>query len=99
MVTRAPRTAVDVRSMARSHTETMLRVLSSIAKQAKAPASARVQAAGILLERGWGKSEQAHVGVDGGDIRVTIRQIIENVDDSAMKVIEHEDQDEGPATP
>jgi hypothetical protein len=30
-----------------------------------------------FLDRGWGKPEQAHVGPDGGDIRVTIRQIIE----------------------
>jgi hypothetical protein len=35
-------------------------------------------AAGILLDRGWGRALQSHVGEDGGDIRVTIRQIIEN---------------------
>jgi hypothetical protein len=34
------------------------------------PAAARVSAAGILLDRGWGKAPQSHVGEDGGDLRV-----------------------------
>jgi hypothetical protein len=36
-----------------------------------------VQAANILLDRGWGKPPQAHTGEDGDDIKVTIRTIIE----------------------
>ena len=40
--------------------------------------AARVQAANILLDRGWGKPAQAHTGEDGGDISVTIRQIVES---------------------
>jgi hypothetical protein len=58
-----------------------LRVLSGIAAQPKSPASARVHAAAILLERGWGKPEQGHTiaGRDGGDIKVVIRQIVESV--------------------
>lgn len=40
---------------------------------------ARVQAAGILLDRGWGKAAQPVTGQDGeGDIRITIRNIIES---------------------
>jgi hypothetical protein len=38
-------------------------------------------AAVALLDRGWGKPEQSHVGLDGGDIKVTIRQIVEGVDE------------------
>ena len=41
--------------------------------QAKAPPNARVSAASVLLDRGWGKAPQEHTGLDGGDIRVTIR--------------------------
>ena len=37
----------------------------------------RVQAASVLLDRGWGKAPQAHTGVDDKDIHVTIRQIVE----------------------
>ncbi len=43
--------------------------------------AARVQAANILLDRGWGKPPQPHTGEDGKDIRVTIRQIVERRDE------------------
>jgi hypothetical protein len=36
----------------------------------------RVSAAGILLDRGWGRTPQPH-REDGKDARITIRQIIE----------------------
>lgn len=37
----------------------------------------RMRASDLLLQRGWGKPEQPVTGKDGGDIRITIRQIIE----------------------
>jgi hypothetical protein len=40
----------------------------------------RVSAAGILLDRGWGRTPQPH-GEGGGDVRVTIRQIVEGGDE------------------
>ena len=43
--------------------------------QEAVPAAARVSAAGILLDRGWGKAPQPHTGEDDKDIRITIRQI------------------------
>jgi hypothetical protein len=52
----------DIRSLARSHTETCVRVLAGIVRQAKAPHSARVQAAQVLLDRGWGKAAQPLTG-------------------------------------
>ena len=48
----------DIRSLARSHTESALRVLAGIMNQKDAPAPARVQAAQALLDRGWGKPTQ-----------------------------------------
>ena len=39
--------------------------------------AARVSACSIILDRGWGKAEQPHTGADGGDIKITIRNIIE----------------------
>lgn len=56
-----------------------MRTLLGVAKSPKAPAAARVAAANSLLDRGWGRPDQLHTGPDGGDIVVTIRQIIENV--------------------
>lgn len=89
----------DVRSLARSHTDSMIKVLVNIAGSPKAQVGARVTAATALLDRGWGRAPLQLTGEDGGDIRVVIRQIIDNavqsVDDET-KQIEH---DEGPATP
>jgi hypothetical protein len=75
-MTKAP---ADLRSLARAHTEHALRTLVGVAGNSESD-SARVAAALGLLDRGWGKAPQAHTGPDGeGDIRVTIRQIIETV--------------------
>ena len=48
----------DIRSLARAHTATALRVLAGIMEQDDAPAAARVSAAQALLDRGWGKAVQ-----------------------------------------
>ena len=38
--------------------------------------AARVSAAGILLDRGWGRAPQPHAGEDGKDIHITIRKML-----------------------
>ena len=69
----------DLRSLARSHTELSVQTLAGIARNSTSD-SARVQAVGLLLDRGWGKAEQTHAGVDGKPaIEVTIRQIVETI--------------------
>ena len=71
----------DLRSLARAHTELGIQTLAGIARNSTSDA-ARVQAVGMLLDRGWGKAPQPHAGADGdGDIRITIRQIVEGRDD------------------
>jgi len=52
-------------------------VLAGIVSQKAIPPAARVSAAGILLDRGWGKAPQPHTGEDDKDIQVTIRTIVE----------------------
>lgn len=54
----------DIRSLARAHTETAVRTLAGIMRQAKAPPAARVAAAQALLDRGWGKASQPITGKD-----------------------------------
>ena len=49
----------DIRSLARSHTESALRVLSSIMNEPSAPHAARVAAANSLIDRGWGRAHQS----------------------------------------
>jgi hypothetical protein len=41
------------------------------------PPAARVPAASALLDRAWGKAPQPHAGEDGKDVRITLRQIVE----------------------
>jgi len=67
------KTPTDIRSLARSHTERAIRVLARIMESPKAPASARVAASVALLDRGWGKPEQAmSLDVSGDATRYTI---------------------------
>jgi hypothetical protein len=44
-------------------------------RQPEYPPAARVQAANALLDRGWGRPAQPHVGEDDKNIRVIVRQI------------------------
>lgn len=55
----------DIRSLARSHTDTAINTLKGIMQQKTAPAAARVAAATALLDRGWGKAPQAITGEGG----------------------------------
>jgi hypothetical protein len=67
----------DIRSLARGHTELCIKVLAGIVSQEAVPPAARVSAAGILLDRGWGRAPQPHTGEDDKDIRITVRNIVE----------------------
>jgi hypothetical protein len=53
---------------------------AAITRQADAPPAARIQAIGILLDRGWGKAVQPIAGEDGEPRRIVIRQISETID-------------------
>ena len=66
------------------------KVLAGIASAEDAPPAARVAAVTALFDRGWGKALQPHVGHDGNEIRVTIRQIFESVDKEEPLLLEHE---------
>jgi hypothetical protein len=69
----------DLRSLARAHTELSVQTLAGIARNSTSD-SARVQAVGLLLDRGWGKAPQTHAGDENGSaIQVTIRQIVETI--------------------
>jgi hypothetical protein len=85
------RVPTEIKSLARTHTYAAIRTLAFINKSPTAPASARVAAATALLDRGWGKADQAHVGADGGAITITIRQLVESINGNADgKLIEHQ---------
>ena len=85
------RLPADLRSLARGHTELCIKVLAGIVSQEAVPPAARVSAAGILLDRGWGKAAQTHTDADGGAIQVVIRQIIDVCGEAEPVLIEHDD--------
>lgn len=62
----------DIKALARVHTETALNVLASIMNCGDAPHNARATAAIALLDRGWGKPQQA-IEVSGEIASTVIR--------------------------
>jgi hypothetical protein len=76
-----PAKVINLASLARVHTETCIKVLAGYARNPnteEVPPAVRVQAIGMLLDRGWGRVQPSSAGEAGaGDIRVTIRHIIE----------------------
>jgi hypothetical protein len=52
------KTIVEIRSLARNHTRTAIRVLVGIMRCKDATPAARVSAANAILDRGWGKATQ-----------------------------------------
>jgi hypothetical protein len=57
----------EIRSLARAHAKTAVATLAGIMRQRKAPAAARVAAAQVLLDRGYGKPKQPLTGGDEDD--------------------------------
>jgi hypothetical protein len=53
-----PKAVMEVIEAARQHTALAIRTLAEMCEDADKPPAARVAAAGILLDRGWGKPFQ-----------------------------------------
>lgn len=66
----------DPRSLARNHTVRAIQTIAGI-MDSGANEELRLRASDLLLQRGWGKPVQPVSGEDGGDIRITIRNILE----------------------
>src|ERR1051325_2890838 len=64
---------LEIRSLARSHTRTAIRVLVGIMCSEDATPAARVSAANAILDRGWGKATQPLANSDDGAIEVVHR--------------------------
>lgn len=62
--------------MARNHTVRAIQTIAGI-MDSGANEELRLRASDLLLQRGWGKPVQPVSGEDGGDIRITIRNILE----------------------
>lgn len=67
------RTLTEIRSLARSHTRTALRVLVGIMRSDDATPAARLSAANAILDRGWGKAAQPIEGGADGALELVHR--------------------------
>ena len=77
-MTKAKRkTPLDLKSLARGYTEAAVRTLGGVAEAGESEA-ARVSAAIALLDRGWGKPNQPHDAKVDGELRITIRKMLDD---------------------
>src|SRR5262245_13458458 len=99
----------DLRSLARSHTKSALDTINGLSLNATSE-KVRLEAAALLLDRGWGKVAQPLTGSDGeGPIVVEIIHRERSRDVTAagaavgtMAAISHQpepEEDEGPQPP
>jgi hypothetical protein len=66
----------DLKSLARSYTERAVLTLAGVSESSEND-SARVSAAIALLDRGWGKPNQPHDAKVDGELRITIRKMLD----------------------
>jgi hypothetical protein len=73
-----PKNLVHIASLARSYTDTAIKTLAGIMMEPSAPARARIAAAAILLDRGWGKAKEMHEhsGPDSNRLKKIVREIV-----------------------
>ena len=83
---------LDLKDLARQHTQRALETLVEIMTDGDSPSNARINAAQQLLDRGWGKpTTHNEVSVDAYD-RMTDEELIHFIKDSLplmTKTIEH----------
>ena len=102
--------SAKLESMARTHTETAIRTIAGIMQQKSVPPAVRIQAASMLLDRGYGKPAAALEisGKDGGAILLSdmspaemerryefsVQKVKDTLKEIESKVIEHDADEE-----
>jgi hypothetical protein len=72
-----PKNLGHIESLARSYTDTAIKTLTGIMMQPNCPPMARVAAAKVLLDRGWGKpKEMHHSEVDDNKTLKVVNEIV-----------------------
>ena len=71
-----PKNLGHIQSLARSHTDTAIRVLVGIMNTETYPAMSRVAAAKVLLDRGWGKPKEINEVDDNKTLLKVVNEIV-----------------------
>ena len=80
---------IEIKSLARSYTDSAIKTLAGIMQQSEAAPAARVAAAQALLDRGWGKPTQT--------IEANVKRSTSDLSDAELIAIA-EDGSEGVAS-
>ena len=86
-----PKNRGHIASLARSYTETAIKTLAGIMMEPTSPPMARIMAAKVLLDRGWGKPKEMHSEVDGNKTLLKVVNEIVHVHETREQ-IEFRDQ-------
>jgi hypothetical protein len=85
-----PKTAREVKELAKEHTPLALKTLAAVCGNPKAPPAARVAASEALLSRAWGKPSGDFEGLGEGLTIQIVKFNNPQVSDDNMKLIEGE---------
>jgi hypothetical protein len=91
-----PKRDCEIEALAREHTDIAIRTLVEICGNPKATPSARVTAASILLDRGWGKARQP-IEHSGELAHKYVVRMPSPVEDAAAWLERHAPKDAEPA--
>jgi hypothetical protein len=86
-----PKNLGHIESLARSYTRTAIKTLAGIMMEQTSPPMARIVAAKVLLDRGWGKAKEMHPEVDDNKTLLKVVNEIVHVHETREQ-IEFRDQ-------
>ena len=72
-----PKNLGHIESLARSYTRTAIKTLAGIMMEQTSPPMARIMAAKVLLDRGWGKPKEMHHSE--GDDNKTLLKVVNEI--------------------
>ena len=71
----------DIRSLARAFTDISIETLGGYVTQPATDPEIRIRAIGMLLDRGWGKPEQATSTEVKGELNIIMRKVFDDGSD------------------
>jgi hypothetical protein len=75
---------LDLDSLARSYTEEAVRQIAAVLSN-DLDTGRRLTAAGMMLDRGWGRPKQDNTHTLSGEVRVVLRKMLEDENENAAE--------------